>query len=166
MIDMIEKGMDEVLKWSYNCILNSIGDNLPKLENHPPEELQDYSMYLKRTTHTRKWNFGGFITSKSNRICDKFSKIKTEVFNNVLCQYLSVAIFHVKKRFTQNCWAFYKWEWLIHVWLRTEVHTLKSERSRCINQYLNTFTTRTWSREHNPVNKTQDNNLPNMRNTT
>jgi hypothetical protein len=41
------------------------------------------------------------------------------MFNNDLSQHLSIAIFHVKNGLIHNYSEFYKWEWLIHVWFRT-----------------------------------------------
>ena len=82
--------------------------------------LEDYSMSLNRIMHIQKWDFGWCVTSKLNKICVKFSKIKVKMFSNGLCQHLSIAIFHVKNGLIHNYCGFYKWEWLIYVLLRTK----------------------------------------------
>ena len=73
--------------------------------------------------------------------------MKLKLFSNDLCQHLSVAIFHVKNGLIHNYFEFYKWEWLIHIWFRTIIYTLKYERSWYIDQDWNTYTNGTWTRE-------------------
>ena len=99
------------------------------------------------------------MTSKLNRICVKFSKIKVTMFTYDLCQHLSIAIFHAKNGLTHNYCEFYKWEWLIYVRFRTIIYTLKYERSWYIDEDQNTYTNETWTREHNPKNKYKITNL-------
>ena len=56
---------------------------------------------------------------------------------------------------SHNYCKFYKWEQLIHVRLRTKIYKLKNERSWYIDQDQDTYTNGTWSREHEPQNKTR-----------
>ena len=51
---------------------------------------------------------------------------------------------------THNYFEFYKWKWLIHVRFRTKfIHI----NMKGVGQDRNTYTTWTWTREHNPKNK-------------